>query len=395
MNRRRKICLVVQRYGPEVNGGAELLTRAYAERLKDLYDTDIATTKALDYMTWADWYTEDTEVIGGVTVHRFSVREERVMDRFHEINAKFVHNCMEEGDEQIWIDRQGPLVPQMIEWLKEHESDYDCFLFFTYLYYQSVMGVPALKDKAVLVPFAHDEPFLKMEVYRKLFTSPKAILFSTEEERHLIRTKFRNYRIPCLIGGSGVDVPQDISADRFRTKYGLDSYMLYIGRIDTGKNCEELFDFFVRYKEENPSSLKLVLMGREVIPVPQRDDIVSLGFVSEQDKYDGLAGCRFLVLSSLYESLSMVVLEAFAVKKPVLVNRKCEVLKAHCDKSGGGRTYETYEEFAQAVNACMNDAGMCADMGEKGYVYVQENYRWDVIMRKISALIEYTAEGNE
>ena len=388
-----RICLVVQRYGLEVNGGAELLTRQYAERLKDRYETEVVTTRALDYMTWADWYTEDTEVINGVTVHRFSVREERNMDRFHEINAKFVHNCMEEGDEQIWIDRQGPLVPQMIDWLEEHRDDYDCFLFFTYLYYPSVMGVPRLKDKAILIPFAHDEPFLRMRVYKTMFRAPRAILFSTEEERKLIREKYHNYEIPCMIGGAGVTVPQDVSAERFRQKYGLDHYILYIGRIDTGKNCEELFADFAAYKEIHPSSLKLVLMGKEVIEVPAREDIVSLGFVSEEDKYDGLAGCSLLVLPSRYESLSMVVLEAFAMKKPVLVNGKCEVLKAHCDRSGGGIAYDGQNSFLDGLHRLEQDEELRREMGEAGAQYVHQNYRWETIMLKLNDLIEEVIGG--
>ena len=388
-----RICLVVQRYGLEVNGGAELLTREYAERLKDMYETEVVTTKALDYMSWADWYTTDTEVINGVKVHRFSVLEERVMDRFHEINAKFVHHCMEEGDEQIWVDRQGPYVPQMIEWLKDHADVYDCFLFFTYLYYPTVMGVPALKDKAILVPFAHDEPFLRMNIYHRLFASPRAILFSTEEERRLIRSRFGNYRIPCMIGGAGVSVPDDVSAERFRTKYGDAPFILYIGRIDTGKNCEQLFADFAAYKEKHPSSLRLVLMGNEVIAIPKRDDILSLGFVSEQDKYDGLAACMCLVLPSKYESLSMVVLEAFAMHKPVLVNGECEVLKAHCDRSSGGIAYNGSEEFEAGLHRLEESGTLRDEMGEAGYAYVQQNYRWKTIMMKLSELINEVSGG--
>ena len=81
----RKICFTVQRYGLEVNGGAELLTRQLAERMASDYDVHVFTTKAIDYMTWADEYDKDEEVIGGVTVHRFSVAKTRVQDEFDAI----------------------------------------------------------------------------------------------------------------------------------------------------------------------------------------------------------------------------------------------------------------------------------------------------------------------
>ncbi|MBR3356639.1 MAG: glycosyltransferase [Solobacterium sp.] len=391
--KKRKICIVVQRYGLEVNGGAEALTRMYAERLKDWYDVLVVTTKALDYMTWEDWYTADEETINGVKVRRFSLEREKDMDAFQEINDRFMQMDMEEDEEPEWIDSQGPYVPGMIRWLKEHYDDFECFLFFTYLYYPTVIGLPEVKDKAILIPFAHDEPFLSMSAYRRLFESPRAILFSTQEERQLIRMKFENYNIPCLIGGAGVTVPSDVSAERFEKKYGLKNFILYVGRIDAGKNCEELFEDFSIYKEEYPSSLKLVLMGKEVIEVPKRDDVVSLGFVDEQDKFDGLAACDLLVLPSKYESLSMVVLEAFKMDKPVLVNGQCEVLKAHCDHSHGGLAYLDRKEFFKHLYYLEKNPDVRREMGRNGRAYVRENYQWETIMLKLSDLIEEVCGG--
>ena len=52
--------------------------------------------------------------------------------------------------------------------------------------------------------------------------------------------------------------------------------MVYVGRIDENKCCPELFRYFAEYEKRNPNStLKLVLMGKEIIEVPKRDDIVS------------------------------------------------------------------------------------------------------------------------
>ena len=63
VSQKRKIALVVQRYGLEVNGGAEMLARTMAEHLKDRYDIEVLTSKAVDYVTWKDEYTADEEVI--------------------------------------------------------------------------------------------------------------------------------------------------------------------------------------------------------------------------------------------------------------------------------------------------------------------------------------------
>ncbi|MBQ7628154.1 MAG: glycosyltransferase [Clostridiales bacterium] len=387
----RKICFTVQRYGLEVNGGAELLTRQLAERMASDYDVHVFTTKAIDYMTWADEYDKDVEVINGVTVHRFSVAKTRVQEEFDAINGRFLSAGLSQEEEEEWLKAQGPYVPALIDAIREGKDDYDVFLFCTYLYYTTVMGIREVADKAIVLPFAHNEPFLRMKMYDAVFKTPAAFLFETDEERALIRSKYNNYRIPFKFGGAGVDVPEDVSGDRFKAKYNLTNYMIYVGRIDEGKNCPELFEHFRRFKQNHPSDLKLVLLGKPVIKIPDDKDIVSLGFVSEQDKFDGIAGSSFLVLPSKFESLSIVVLEAFSLKIPVLVNSECAVLKGHCDKSGGGFYYNSYHGFESKTLQLLMHGDMRADMGVKGYEYVGRYFNWNTIIRKLAALVEYVA----
>ena len=86
-----KICFIVQRYGKEVNGGAELQCREMAERLCSRYkEIHVLTTKAVDYMTRKDAYVSDEEVLEQVKIHRFSVEHIRDQDEFNTINAKFL-----------------------------------------------------------------------------------------------------------------------------------------------------------------------------------------------------------------------------------------------------------------------------------------------------------------
>ena len=50
----KKIAIVVQRYGLEVNGGAELHARLLAEELNKSNLVEVFTTCALDYDLWED-----------------------------------------------------------------------------------------------------------------------------------------------------------------------------------------------------------------------------------------------------------------------------------------------------------------------------------------------------
>lgn len=88
----KKVAFVVQRYGAEVNGGAETLARQMAEHLNKEYDVSVLTTKALDYITWEDYYKEDYEVINQVRVRRFPVDKPRNIKEFSRLCKKVLDN---------------------------------------------------------------------------------------------------------------------------------------------------------------------------------------------------------------------------------------------------------------------------------------------------------------
>ena len=388
---KRKLAFVVQRYGLEVNGGAELLSRQLVEHLQQQYDIEVLTTKAIEYTTWKNEYTNDVDVINGVTVRRFGVDKPRDLNRFGKFSGKVIGNpehTMEQ--EEQWFEMQGPHVPELIDYIIDHADDYEAFIFMTYLYYTTVKGLPLVKDKAILISTAHDEPPIYLKTFDTLFQMPKALFYLTVEEKKFVERKFRNERIINNdgYGGSGVEVPDTIDSQFCKNKYGIDNYMVYAGRIDEAKGCKELFDYFLRYKKENQNDLKLVMMGKPVIPIPKSDDIVSLGFVSDQEKFDVMSGAKFLIMPSPFESLSIVVLEAMTLSVPVVVNGRCDVLKGHCVRSNGGLYYKSYYEFEGCVNYMLTHPDTAAGMGANGRKYVDANYTWEKITDRFIDIVE-------
>lgn len=386
----KKIAFVVQRYGLEVNGGAELQCRLLAEKMLSSYSVEVITTKAIDYMTWKDEYVHDEEVINGVLVHRFSIDEPRNVEKFNRLCATILQCNSSVEQEENWMRKQGPYSTELLEFLKSHKDDYNAFIFCTYLYATTYFGLKEVSEKAILIPDAHDEVPIYLGIFNSMFKLPRAIFYNSKEEKQFVERKFHIESIPNNdgLGGIGVEVPEDISAKRFLDKYDVDDFVLYIGRVDEHKGCKELFDYFREYKKRNGGNLKLLLMGKEVMKVPKDEDILSLGFVSEQDKYDGLAACKFLILPSQFESLSIVVLEAMKSQKPVLVHEKCEVVKGHCVRSNGGLYYRNYYEFEGCLNYLLEHEDIAVMMGINGQKYVEENYCWDTIEKGLSELIE-------
>lgn len=387
---KKKICCVIQRYGEEINGGAEAYTRAFCEKLTQYYDVTVVTTCALDYQEWSNHYPEGQTDINGVHVYRFAVEKQRDIPSFLELSGRVVpnpgHTLQQSYD---WVTAQGPDCPKLVEFLKEVRDQYDIFLFYTYLCYQTVFGLDAVKEKAVLVPFCHDEPYVYLKCYDNLFHSARGFVFNTEEEEAFVHQRFGCEDTPSVMTGIGLDVPPEHTLPNAREKFGLKRpYLLYMGRVDSAKGCPELFEYFFSYQIKHPGDLQLVLLGKEELDIPKSRDIISLGFVSEEEKYAVLRDCDLLVLPSHFESLSIVVLEAFYFKKPVLVSGHCAVLKGHCTKSNGGLYFYGNEDFAECLTLLEENPELRQAMGEKGRQYVDQRYQWDYILRKLCDFID-------
>lgn len=392
---KEKICFIVQRYGAQVNGGAELFCKQMAEHMTEKYDVTVLTTCAVEYMTWEDFFAPGEEMINGVHVIRFRVDYTRDAGEFNAINGKFLTGGLNTEQEKQWIELQGPYCAGIINYISSYKYNYKSFVFCTYLYYPTVMGLPEVAHKSVLIPMAHDEPYIQMQLFQNLFSIPRGILYLTPEEKEFVNEKFNNQEIYSEIGGIGVDIPPDYSAQRFKEKYKIEGkYVIYVGRIDEGKNCGEMFAFWQQYKQNNPSNLKLVLLGKSVIPVPEREDILSLGFVSDQDKFDAISGAQFMWIPSKFESLSIVLLEALALSVPVIVNENCEVLKGHCLRSNAGIYYKDYATFCCCMDVLLQDEEVLTALSNAGPMYVKSNFDWENTTGKLEALVEYVGKNS-
>lgn len=386
---KKRIAIVVQRYGEEVNGGAELHARWLAEHLLTLAEVHVITTCAVDYMTWEDVYPAGTSILNGVIIHRFPVDEPR---HWKKARAKSRYILLSEHsyfDELDWMKAQGPYSTPLLQFIQDSYAYFDDYIFFTYLYATTYFGLPLVSDKAILVPTAHDEPYLYLPLFRPLFHLPRAIAYNTEPERLLINRVTHNEAVPPTVVGIGIDVPDNASANAFRHKFGIEEpFVLYVGRVSESKNVPELLSQFIRYRQNAQEPLKLILAGKANIPLPQHPDIVPIGFVSEQDKFDAIKAAAVVVIPSIYESLSMIALEAWLMGVPVLVNGRCEVLKHQCRKSNGGLHYNSFAEFSAGLNRLLAETHLRQRLGQQGLNFVENHYNWDVIIKKYRNLLK-------
>ena len=378
-----KLAVVVQRYGADINGGAELHARYVAEHLAQHADVAVLTTCARDYVTWRDDYPPGTELVNGVPVRRFRVdhaRDPHVFGRWSDRVFNHQHSHL---DEMKWLDAEGPKSTALSAASALGGAGYDYVFFFSYRYYHSYHGAKALPSRAILVPTAERDEAIGLALSPRIFRGVRAVMYNSPEERRLIQTVSNNHDVPSVVVGIGSEIPLKPQADRFRQKYGITGrFALYVGRIDRNKGCNELFKFFLTAMPALPKGLQLVLIGKEMLPIPEHPHIRHLGFLDDQDKFDALAAADLLVMPSYYESLSMVALEAWALGKPVLANGKCEVLRGQCIRSQAGLYYETQAEFTETLRAISESRGLNAAFSANGRRFFQQHYAWPVIEQK-------------
>jgi glycosyltransferase involved in cell wall biosynthesis len=384
-----KLGFVVQRYGLDIAGGAEYHCRLVAEHLSRHATVEVFTTCAADYVTWANHYPEGTENLNGLPVHRFPVKRARDTVRFARASREVFESPRGEREELAWLEEEGPFSPRLVKEVEHRQLDFDHWVFFSYRYYTTFHGVKAARDRALLVPTAEDDGVYKLSIFTSLFRLPRAIAWNSVEERAMIEAVAANGDVPGDVVGVGSALPERIDGAAFRSAHGLEGpFVLYVGRIDENKGCRELFSFFRRYREETGSSLRLVLIGKPILPVPDDPGIVPFGFLPDAEKWNALAACEALMMPSRYESLSMVTLEAWWAERPVLANAKCAVLRGQCQRSNAGLYYSGYDEFREALATLEADASLRRTLGANGRRYFEQNYAWDVIERKYLALFD-------
>ena len=388
-----KLACVIHRFGRDIAGGSEAHCRAIALHLAAAHDVTVLTSCASDHVSWANHYPAGASSDGPLRVLRFPTARTRNLPRFRDISRTVFSGRASDGEQEQWFRENGPETPQLLDHLREHGREYDRVLFWSYRYFQTYFGLPIVADRAVLVPTAEQDPLIHARALEKFFALPAGYLFLTPEEADLVGS-CAPIRAPAAIIGCGVDpaaaldsaVRSELSAvDRLRDL--TDPFLLYLGRVDPNKGCASLLRNFLRYSERRPG-LHLVLAGPVNMPVPNHPAIRVLGFVKDALRETLLSRARVLMMPSPYESLSMVLLEAWNHGLPALVNARCAVLRGQVRRADGGLYYRTSGEFAAALDCLLDQPDLARTLGAQGLAYVEREYRWPIVMSRIDALLQ-------
>jgi glycosyltransferase involved in cell wall biosynthesis len=389
---RRRVALVVQRYGEDVTGGSESLARAVAERLARVHEVVVFTSCARDYVTWRNELPPGDEERNGVLVRRFPVEEERDLAAFNAFAEPLYSRVATDDEEAAFLRRQGPYVPRLVAALAAEKDRFDAIFFFTYLYYPTCEGLRVASERAILVPTTHDEPPLRFRMYREVFARPRAFAFLTPPEEALVRERFDLGPRPSVVAGMGVEVDAQPDVEGFRIRHAVERpYALYAGRIDAGKGCAEMLAFYEAYRRDHRGAVDLLLIGNLAMPEPRIPGVRYLGYLDEALKHGAMAGARAVICPSPYESLSIVLLEGLGLGTPALANARSAVLEDHCRRSNAGLWYADAAEFAEALDLLATQEDLRTTLGAHGRAYVAAHYGWSAVMARYESLIAAVA----
>ena len=399
---KKTIALVIQRFGPEVVGGAENyafnLAEAMHRRLD--YEVHVYTTCAKSYSTWKNEYPAGESSAEFGKIFRFKTIFPR-WPLFGLFSRLFLGlrnlivflglpHQLTEAIEWLWLVAQGPIAPKLIRQLKNNQSSYDCAVLMTYLYWPTLAALKSLSIRRILVPLAHDEPPLFFRLVRARCQLADHVLANIAPEADLIRRANLNPNV--TVAGAGIHFPtayqQDLSPRRETNK----PYLLYLGRVSRGKGIDRLISY-MKKPEIRQLGLRLLFAGKmdsDIKPLLVGLDAEFLGFVSEREKNDLIMGALAVVNPSGFESLSIITLEALLAKTPALLNKSCDVLNYYCENTETCFGFNDFESFMAAIYRLGRESQQ-PDWGSKllrSREWVQHHFSWDLVIKNFQSAIE-------
>jgi glycosyltransferase involved in cell wall biosynthesis len=385
-----KVAFVTPRYGPQVIGGAEAAARQLAEHLvaETAWQAEVYSTCALDPHTWADDLAPGDSTVGGVPVHRYAATHGRLA-AFTPLDARLrrAPGRATMAEARAWVDANGPVSNDLIEAVAA--TDADVVAFYPYLYHPTVAAIGRVHVPAVLHPAAHDEPALYLPVFGETFAQADAFCYHSTAERQLVERIYPVGDRPQIELGLGVGPSAGAGRPGGEiTGLGGRPYIVCVGRVDDHKGASMLAAFFTTYKERHPGPLALVFVGPVSAAIAPNPDIVLTGTVTEADKWDIVRDALVSVSPSAQESFSLVVLEAWVDRVPMVVNGRCGPTREHCARSGGGLWFTSYFEFEAVLARLMAQPELRSALGDQGRAYVDRYYHWPVLIARYATFLD-------
>lgn len=388
----RRIAFLSPRFpdGPAL-GGAETLLRALAKRTAMAgHEVTFLTTCAQDHFTWANALPPGERRIDGMTVRYFPVDTSRDIPAFLAVQNRISRMApVTREEELVWL-RNSVNSESLYAHLRNEGQNYDRIVMGPYLFGLVYFASQIVPDRTLLLPCLHDECFAYLDTIREMFASVRGWMFNTEPERDLAVRLYGIEAARAHVVGMGLE-PFTADGARFRHAHGIaHPYVLYSGRREPLKGTPLLLDYLGVFRERTRQDIKIVLTGSGPVDLPpaMAPHVIDVGFVSEQDKHDAMAGALAFCHPSVNESLSIVILESWLAGTPVLVHAGSEVMRSQCLRANGGLWFRNYPEFEEALMLLITQPDVRGTLAGNGKRFVETEYSWTAVESRLMAALD-------
>ena len=373
-------------------GGAETLLRDLAERLHlNGREVTFLTTCARNHFTWANELEPGAMNVSGLNVRFFPVDEDRNTELFLRLQRTISSGGnLNDEEESAWL-ANSVNSRSLYEHLRHDGMNYDRIIAGPYLFGLTLNAALIHPDRTLLVPCLHDEPFARARIIASMFHRVGGFLFNSQPELELAMALY-NLKQKCLfVVGIGM-TPFNADRTRFARTRGIRApYIIYSGRREPLKGTPLLIDYFTAFRARTSRDVKLVLTGTGPIDVPTeiRAHVHDLGYVSEEEKHEAMAGAIAFCHPSVNESLGIVLLESWLAGTPALVNDNCDVTRHQCRTGNGGLWFRTYPEFEEELLVLLDNPALRDALARSGREFVLKCYSREAIDNLIFQAVDY------
>ncbi len=193
------------------------------------------------------------------------------------------------------------------------------------------------------------------------------------------------------------DKNSKIKTLEFHSKFKIQNskFLLFLGRIEERKNIGNIVKAFEILKEKYKIQHKLVLAGKpgygwenikaQITNSKNKNEILELGFVSEEEKWELLKNAEVFVFPTQYEGFGIPILEAQSVGCPVVASNNSSIVEV-ADGSALLVDPQSPAEISEAIYKIISNQPFKKDLIEKGLENVQR-FSWEKCAREVRAIL--------
>lgn len=212
------------------------------------------------------------------------------------------------------------------------------------------------------------------------------------------------YHRSSMVIRSGVDIDyfsKKILNNDFRKKFGIkesDFLILQVGSLVHFKHPEDSIKLLSLLNKKYPN-IKLVLIGagkqepfkKLVKELKLENKVLFLGLLSDEEIQRAHQSCDVFVFPAENQSWGLVVIEAMASGKPVIVSNKTGVSEVINDGENGF-IFECrdVQQMAEKVELLIKNENLRKKIGENASHYVKENFSWDKYVDEMEKIFKNT-----